>query len=268
MSDPKRTNPTVAVLGLGEAGGAFARDLVRAGATVRGYDPAVAAPEGVVPARDEADAATGADLVLSVNRASAAEDALRAGLRGVSPRTVWADLNTASPGAKHRLAELAEAHGTAFADVAIMAPVPGKGLRVPLLAAGPAAEEVARTLAPLGADVTVMAGGPGAAAERKLLRSVFFKGLAAAVYEALTAARAAGCEEWLRGNIVAELTAADENTVERLVTGTRRHALRRRDEMAAAAAMLDELGVPPSVAAASRDLLDRLCAEQGGKPEG
>lgn len=258
MSDRNDTPPTIAVLGLGEAGGALARDLVRAGAVVRGYDPAVAAPEGAVQARDEADAATDADLVLSVNRASAATDALRAGLPSLRPDGVWVDLNTASPGSKRQLAELAEAADAAFVDVAIMAPVPGKGLRVPMLAAGPAAGRVARTLGALGAQVEVMAGGPGAAAERKLLRSVFFKGMAAAVYEALTAARAAGCEEWLRGNIVAELTAADASTVERLVTGTRRHAARRRDEMAAATHMLRELGVTPTVAAASRDLLDQL----------
>jgi 3-hydroxyisobutyrate dehydrogenase-like beta-hydroxyacid dehydrogenase len=38
---------TVAVLGLGEAGGELALGLVGAGVTVRGYDPAVAAPAGV-----------------------------------------------------------------------------------------------------------------------------------------------------------------------------------------------------------------------------
>ena len=41
-------------------------------------------------------------------------------------------------------------------------------------------------------------GEAGAAAARKLVRSVFYKGLAAAVTEALRAARAAGCEQWLR----------------------------------------------------------------------
>jgi 3-hydroxyisobutyrate dehydrogenase-like beta-hydroxyacid dehydrogenase len=49
--------------------------------------------------------------------------------------------------------------------------------------------------------VDVLPGPPGAAAARKLVRSVFYKGLAAAVTEALRAARAAGCEPWLRDNI-------------------------------------------------------------------
>ncbi|MFC4496970.1 DUF1932 domain-containing protein [Streptomyces ovatisporus] len=251
----------VAVLGLGEAGGSLAGDLASAGATVRGYDPAaVKVPEGVTRTGSEAEAAAGADVVLSVNSASAAHAALLAGAGSVRPGAVWADLNTASPGAKRELARTAAEHGVDFADFAIMAPVPRRGLRVPMLAAGPGAAGAARLLSDLGASVELIEGPPGRAAERKLLRSVFFKGLAAAVVEALEAGRAAGCEEWVRENIVSELSQADSGTVERLVEGTHRHAVRRTAEMAAAADMLAELGVQPSVAAASRDLLARLAA--------
>ncbi len=244
----------VAVLGLGEAGGAIARDLVDAGAEVRAYDPAVPTPAGMTPAVNEADAAAGADLVLSVNSSKAATGALRAGVGSCTG--VWADLNTASPGLKRQLAALAG--DVAFADVAIMAPVPGRGLRTPMLASGPAAARVAAILTPLGASVDTLDGPPGLAAERKLLRSVFFKGLAAAVVEALAAGRAAGCEDWLRDNITEELTRADESTVDRLVDGTHRHAVRRADEMTAATDMLTELGVAPTITSATRDFLTRL----------
>jgi 3-hydroxyisobutyrate dehydrogenase-like beta-hydroxyacid dehydrogenase len=253
--DEGKPMTTIAVLGLGEAGGAFARDLVAAGAVVRGYDPAVTAPDGVLDTGSEAEAAEGADLVLSVNSASAAVDALKA---GVAAARAWADLNTASPGTKRTLAAIAAEHSVPFADVAIMAPVPGKGLRVPMLATGDAASRVAELLRPFGASVEVVDGPAGLAAERKLLRSVFFKGMSAAVVEALTAARAAGCEDWLRGMIEDELTRADAATVERLVTGSYRHAVRRTAEMAAAAEMLAELGVPSDIASATRDHLSRL----------
>ena len=142
-----------------------------------------------------------------------------------------------------------------------MAPVPGRGLRVPMLATGTAAAEVAQVLNGLGAAVEVMPGEAGLAAERKLLRSVFFKGMSAAVVEALRAARAADCEDWLRELITAELTAANASTVERLVTGSYTHAVRRTAEMAAAAEMLDELGVPSDVAGAARDQLAKLSKE-------
>ncbi|WP_026400978.1 DUF1932 domain-containing protein [Actinomadura rifamycini] len=257
--------PIITVLGLGEAGGAFARDLVAAGARVRGYDPAVPAPDGVAGAAGEAEAAAGAALVLSVNSAHDAVDAFRNAAAGLADGAVWADLNTGPPSLKRELDGLAAARGVRFADVAVMAPVPGRGLRTPMLACGDAAEDVAALLGPLGAAVEVLAGesGPapaGAAAGRKLLRSVFFKGLAASVVEALEAARAAGCADWLRGNIVEELVRAGEPTVDRLVDGTHRHAVRRAAEMRAAADMLDELGVPNAMAAASRDLLERLAA--------
>ena len=58
MPDDVREQPTIAVLGLGEAGGAIARGLVTAGAAVRGYDPAVPAADGIGDATSESDAAS------------------------------------------------------------------------------------------------------------------------------------------------------------------------------------------------------------------
>ena len=258
MVNPDERPLVIAVLGLGEAGSVIARDLVAAGVVVRGYDPAVAASPGITDTPGEAEAARGADLVLSVNSAKAAVDAFRAGRPGLRPGALWADLNTASPGLKRELASIAEADGVPFADVAMMAPVPGRGLRVPMLASGDGAERYARLLTPLGAGIEVLAGPAGLAATRKLLRSVFYKGMAAAIVEALEAARVVGDEQWLREHIAAELTEADARSVERIVDGTVRHAVRRTAEMEAAAEMLTELGVPPVMAEASRALHERL----------
>ena len=252
----------IAVLGLGEAGSVIARDLLAVGADVRGYDPAVAAGPGITDTGCEAEAAHGADLVLSVNSAKAAVEAFKAGQPGLRRGALWADLNTASPGTKRQLASIAEAGGVPFADVAMMAPVPGRGLRVPMLASGDGAARYAGMLNPLGADIELLDGPAGLAATRKLLRSVFYKGMATALVEALEAARAAGVESWLREHITAELAAADAGTVERLIEGTRRHALRRTAEMEAAADMLSELGVPPLIAEASRAVHERLSTGQ------
>ncbi|MEV4620340.1 DUF1932 domain-containing protein [Asanoa sp. NPDC049573] len=54
----------VAVLGLGEAGGRFAVDLVGAGATVSGFDPRVSAPPGVTHAKRRADEMAAAAALL------------------------------------------------------------------------------------------------------------------------------------------------------------------------------------------------------------
>jgi 3-hydroxyisobutyrate dehydrogenase-like beta-hydroxyacid dehydrogenase len=248
----------IAVLGLGEAGSEIARGLVAAGADVVGYDPQSIRVDGVRSCGSEAEAVAGADLVLSVNSSHDAMTALENALPGVSAGTLWADLNTASPGLKVALAERAKDQDVPVVDVALMSPVPGKGLRTPMLVSGAAADRYAELLAGLGADVEVQPGPVGTAISRKLLRSVFYKGLAAAVVEALRGAEAAGCAEWLRGNIAAELATFDERTVDRLVEGTRTHARRRADEMAAATEQLHELGVPARVAAAARDLLVEL----------
>ncbi|RRO20434.1 NAD(P)-dependent oxidoreductase [Saccharopolyspora rhizosphaerae] len=260
MEQSERT--VVGVLGLGEAGGAFSTDLAAAGAVVRGYDPAVTAGPELVAASSEADAADGADLVLSVNRSATAVAAMEAGIGALPEGSVWADLNTASPATKRRLAEIAEQHGAAFADVAIMAPVPGPRLRVPMLVSGTGAERAAELLRRFGANVEVLDGPAGLAATRKLLRSVYFKGMAASIVEALEAARAAGFEDLLRENIIADFTAAGQSTVERIISGTHQHSRRRTDEMAAAAEMLTDLGVSPAIATASRDLHARLTEEQ------
>jgi 3-hydroxyisobutyrate dehydrogenase-like beta-hydroxyacid dehydrogenase len=249
--------PRIAVLGLGEAGSEIARDLVAAGADVRGYDPAVPAVEGVGSRADEADAVRDADLVLSLNSSHDAMAALTHALPALRPGTIWADLNTASPGLKVSLAQAA-GEGVPVVDVALMAPVPGKGIRTPMMVSGPAAQRYAELMSPLGAEVTVQPGPVGEAISRKLLRSVFYKGLAAAVVEALAAAEVAGCADWLHGNISAELADFDERTIDRLVDGTRRHARRRADEMAAATEQLEELEVPPRISAAARDWLIEL----------
>ena len=254
MTAPAR----IAVLGLGEAGSEIARDLATAGADVRGYDPKAITVPGVQPRTSEAEAVADADLVLSLNSSHDAMTALENALEALRPGTLWADLNTASPGLKVSLAERAAGRGVDVVDVALMSPVPGKGLRTPMLVSGEAAERYVELLAGLGADVAVQDGPVGTAISRKLLRSVFYKGLAAAVVEALRGAEAAGCADWLRANIAAELTSFDARTVDRLVEGTHTHARRRADEMAAATEQLQELGVPARVAAAARDLLVEL----------
>jgi 3-hydroxyisobutyrate dehydrogenase-like beta-hydroxyacid dehydrogenase len=196
-----------------------------------------------------------ADLVLSVNSSHDALPALVNALPGLRPGTVWADLNTAAPRVKAALVDELAGRDVPVVDVALMSPVPGRGLRTPMLASGDGATRYAELLSAYGVTVEIQPGPAGEAISRKLLRSVFYKGLAAAVVEAVAAADAAGCGEWLRGNIRDELTGFDRYTLDRLIEGTCRHARRRADEMTAAAEQLLELGVEPRIAAAARDML-------------
>ena len=142
-----------------------------------------------------------------------------------------------------------------FADVALIGVVPSTGLATPALASGAGAERFAELFRPLGMPVEVVGPRPGDAAGLKLLRSVFMKGIAAAAIESLEAARAAGAEDRVHADIAAVL---GEPLLERLLSGSRAHAARRVDEMRAAAAYLEELGVEPRVATAAAEWLEQL----------
>ena len=243
--------PDVAVLGLGEAGGRIATDLAAAGCAVRGWDP-VRRPVGIANAASAGEAVTGAEVVLSINTAAAALDAAVGVADALAGGALYADLNTASPRLKR---ELAAALPVQFADVALIGVVPTSGLATPALASGAGAERFAVLFRPLGMPVEVVGTLPGDAAGLKLLRSVFMKGIAAAAIESLEAARVAGAESRVRADIAAVI---GEPLLERLLSGSRAHAARRVDEMRAAAAYLEELGVQPRVASAAAGWLEQM----------
>jgi 3-hydroxyisobutyrate dehydrogenase-like beta-hydroxyacid dehydrogenase len=253
----------IAVLGLGEAGSRYATDLVALGIRVTGFDPAdISTPAGVVRRDTIAEAISDSDLVIGFTGARVslvvAEQAalhLRAG-------AVFADFNTGSPAVKREIeAVFADAAGTA-ADVAVLAPVPRAGVRTPLLASGPGAEIVASFFSDrAGSEASAIPGPMGAAAGRKLLRSVFMKGLAAVVIEADEAARIADAEDWLRDQMAAELGPDGSALIERLITGTRAHAERRLHEMEDTSAYLEELGSPRDMSTAATAWLARLAHE-------
>jgi 3-hydroxyisobutyrate dehydrogenase-like beta-hydroxyacid dehydrogenase len=237
----------IAVLGLGEAGGRIARDLEVAGAEVSGFDPAVA--DGAPDAQAAVD---GCDLVLSLNSAAVAHAVAKDALPALREDAIYADLNTSAPALKRGLAELV---GTRLVDVALLGPVPMRGLATPSLASGPHANEFAAIIGPLGMPVEVVSDVAGDAAQRKLLRSVFMKGVAAAALESLAAAERAGERDWLYDEIAAVL---GPSLLDRFVEGSRTHAVRRVEEMEAAADLLRELGVEPHVATASGAVLRDL----------
>ena len=219
------------------------------------------APDGVARVDDPAAAAAGSAAVLALTTASTALAAAESALPGLGTGAVYADLNTAAPALKRELAALVADAGARFADVALLGPVPARGLGTPALASGSGAQAFAELLGPLGMPVEVVSDRPGDAATLKLLRSVFMKGLAASVLESLTAAEAAGHAGWLRNEIA---SVVGEPLVERLVEGSRRHAARRVEEMEAARELLLELGVEPRVAAASASVLAEIAALPAG----
>ena len=241
----------VAVLGLGEAGEQDRRRSRRGGMHGERLGPGAATRRR--RERSECrEAVAGADVVFSLNAASVALGVAAEVVNDLRDGALYADLNTAAPRLK---LDLAAALPVQFADVALLGVVPSTGLATPALVSGAGAARFAELFQPLGMPVEVVGSRPGEAAGLKLVRSVFMKGMAAAAIESLAAAGAAGAEARVHADIAAVI---GEPLLERLLTGSQQHAARRVDEMQAAAAYLEELGVEPHVARAALARLEAL----------
>lgn len=233
------------VIGLGEAGALYARGLAEAGFEVHGFDPFTRLDDPAIAQHHElADALRPADLVITLVGARAARAVTEQVLAALEHAPLLADFNTGSPSLKRELGTLAAAQGVPFVDVAVLAPVPRAGARTPLMASGHGAERFVALFAPVGADVESIGGEAGDAAARKLIRSAFMKGFAGVILESVGAAEAAGCGEWLRGQIVSELSGDAEAFVERLIVGSKQHAERRVHEVEDASDYLRSIGQP------------------------
>jgi len=257
----------IAIYGLGEAGSLIGSDLVAAMqsdkgvTTIKAYDPAdVPTPDGIVRTTTPAEAVSDADVVLSLTGSVDARTAIDQAAGSIAPGAVYADFASASAGLKRELAEVAGKSGFAFVDVALMAMVPGNGVRTPSMFAGSGSDTLRELLQPIGMPIDVVSQQPGDAAERKLLRSVVIKGLAGLLIESLEAAHIAGCPDWLWENLVTEFTNMDGQMLERLVKGTAIHAGRRFHEMEASAEQLKELGVTPVMTASTVENLAKVKA--------
>lgn len=249
----------ICIFGLGEAGSLLAADLTEAGAELHAFDPAeVGTPEGVERFVHPSLAVRNADLVLAVTGGAESKLAMLQSIDAIRPDAVYADLSTSSPASKNELAALAGHRNLDFADVALMSNVPGSGLATPCLVAGSGADRCVSLVNQLGGQMEAIDGPPGAAAAKKLIRSVMIKGTAAVLIEALEAGAALDDIEWLWQNITAEVSAADRSWLKRLVTGSKTHAKRRLHEMEAAAEMLDGLEVPAPMTRGTIESLTRL----------
>jgi 3-hydroxyisobutyrate dehydrogenase-like beta-hydroxyacid dehydrogenase len=223
----------VTLIGLGEAGRIYASGLASLGYEVRAHDPyTVYENAAVLQLPDLAKAVQNAEIVISLVGAAASEAVAHEALPSMPPGSVFADLNTASPATKRILEDVALTHGVLFADVAVLAPVPRSGVHTPLMASGNGADPLTVTLSGSGIPIESIGGRAGDSATRKLLRSIFTKGLAALVFESLEAADAAGgtATGWLHDQIAAALGPYGKATIDRLLEGSQTHARRRLHE--------------------------------------
>jgi 3-hydroxyisobutyrate dehydrogenase-like beta-hydroxyacid dehydrogenase len=206
------------------------------------------------------EAVDGADFVLSLTGGRASEKVAAEAAPHLSATTVYLDMNVASATTKQRAAGPIVAAGRAFVDVAVVGPVPVHGAATPVVLSGSGRNTAAGLFEKLGAPVEIAGEEPGDASNRKLLRSVFMKGLASVISEALDAGEAAGAREWVKEQMRAELVLGDK-IIDRLYDGTIKHASRRGHELRDAAEQLTQLGVEPIITTAAARLHEERAKE-------
>jgi 3-hydroxyisobutyrate dehydrogenase-like beta-hydroxyacid dehydrogenase len=247
---------TVAVIGLGEAGARIAEDLARLGLAVVGYDPVASiAQEGIEQVANLAEAVSRSEYVFSLVPPAAADRVARESAGSIAPGALYVDFTSSSPQSKRDSSEVIVAAGAQFVDAGLLGVVPKGGINTPMILSGGGSERFGAFLTHLGVAAQVVSPSPGEASERKLVRSVFMKGLAAVVLETLEAGRVLGFGDWIHEEVAETLRAADESLVDRLEQGTRQHAARRVDEMTAALELLQASGLRAPMTQATVDFL-------------
>lgn len=171
---------TVSVLGTGIMGAAMARNLVRAGHTVRAWNRtrAKAAPlaaDGAYVAGTPAEAVESADVVLTVLYDGAATlETMRQAAPALRRGTAWAQSTTAGIEGVAELAGFAREHGLHFYDAPVLGTrQPAEAGQLTVLAAGPAEgrDRVTPVFDAVGAR-TVWTGEDGAAGSATRLKLV------------------------------------------------------------------------------------------------
>ncbi|MCB5165797.1 NAD(P)-dependent oxidoreductase [Streptomyces bambusae] len=171
---------TVGVLGTGIMGAAMARNLARAGHTVRAWNRTRAkaeplAADGIHLAGTPADAVRDADVVLTMlHDGPAALDTMRQAAPGLRPGAAWMQSTTAGLDALPDLAGFAAAHALDFFDAPVLGTrEPAEAGRLVVIAAGPvpARDTVAPVFDAVAAR-TVWTGEDGAAGSATRLKLV------------------------------------------------------------------------------------------------
>jgi len=170
---------------------------------------------------------------------------------------LYADLNSVSPASKQGIARTIEATGARFVEIAMMAPVPPYGHRVPILAGGEAAVEFAERMKPYGMRIEVVSREVGTAAATKMFRSIMVKGMEALITECVLGAGRYGAERGVFASLAESYPGIDWQAMADYMIGrVVEHGERRAREMEEVAETLQSIGIEPIMAEATARRMD------------
>ena len=272
-----RNTLRIAFIGFGEVGRTVTGDLRGTpGVEISAFDlkfndpaqadalRAGAVALGVKPGSSATGACAGAHVIISAVTASESEKVAQKVATFIKPGQVYIDLNSASPNAKIRSSKVIDATGANYVEWAVMAPIIGPGMKVPVLAGGALAEETTKRMNAIGFNGEAVSPEVGRASHMKLCRSIIIKGLEVLMVDCATAAAKAGVTKEVYASLTETFPSLDFYKLADFMgerVGT--HGVRRASEMYETAEMLNDLGMNPELMRAVADAQLR-----GVKPKG
>lgn len=255
---------SIAIIGFGEAGPAFAKGFRNSGATTaRAFDIAYGKGEtdaafearakdsGTELKLNRADAVEGAELIICTVTADLAEAAAEQVAPYLKPGQIYFDLNSCAPARKKAISAIVTKTGASFVEGVAMDTVPQKGFQVPLLLAGPDAAGILDRLTAHGMVAEVVGPELGQASSIKLLRSVLIKGMEALFAESVAAATVIGVEDRIIGSLAKTYPGLDWHEIAGYqISRLGVHGKRRAAEMRESADTVRSLGIEPLMATA------------------
>ncbi len=261
----------IALIGFGEAGAAFAEgwnalNVVPSVFDVKTRSDAtrVAMLERYrthsVTGCDTLEEAVGAaDVIFSFVTADQAHDAAKSVLGHCNPGAMFFDCNSCAPDTKRASAQLIEADGGRYVDVAVMAPVFPNLHRTKVHICGPHAEQAEQAMQALDMNVTVMDGDTGRASATKMVRSIMMKGLEATMMECVLAGRRAGVDDLVLDSL--DKTYPGFNFREKAAYMLERvmvHGIRRAAELREVALTVEHLGLDNGMSRSTVDWQQKI----------
>jgi 3-hydroxyisobutyrate dehydrogenase-like beta-hydroxyacid dehydrogenase len=191
------------------------------------------------------------DIMMSAVTADQALVAAQQNAPYLTAHHIYADLNSVSPGLKQSIARVIEASGARFAEIAMMAPVPPYGHKVPMLAGGSGAQDFVAKLTPFGISAEIVSREVGTAAATKMFRSIIVKGLEALITECVLGASHYNADERVFASLAETFPGVNwKQLADYMVGRVVVHGERRAREMEEVAATLREIDIEPIMAEA------------------
>jgi 3-hydroxyisobutyrate dehydrogenase-like beta-hydroxyacid dehydrogenase len=257
--------PIIGFIGFGEVGCCLSERMQTCGGQIFAYDKfankvtKVAEQIRIPLFKSLEELVRSSNLILSCVWPDAAIDVAIEAASFLSSDKIYCDMNSISPERTSQIQKIISFTGAGFVKIAIMAAIPDRGNKAPLLAGGAQAKEVTEILKDLGLIIENFSSDPRHPAAMKILRSICLKGIVALAYEMLRGAERYGIADQILES--ASETMGKESfkdTVNAWLTSTAIHGRRRAKEMEGAVETLREAGINPVMSLATKEVFEEI----------